>query len=474
MAIEQIIQYNSDSRYFAGFLQAMIKESAIVGSVSQNGGSIVLKLDESDEKALENFAALSNKYLAHSLFLGEIQTLHVSTNNPKTDVTSPAYEISACPRCLEALSDPSSQEYLNDALTCKHYSNSENASGTGFYDTKYYSPHYTQGSTLLVVDPKNVHKLFLMTEDEIQALFSIEKPVLKVTIKDETLKEISGKKFINIKSPHSIKSNLVALNARESEVDYLFFQESDDLKIVVVQKNITLIRDARGLGKKLQNFSQERVTNRFLNIAQEAGFTKASLCANLSSRDGISFLVSNETGAKKVIKFQPFVLGDVLELMAKDTNKSRLLPNFALKYPHIMQELAEHEAYDAFETIAAILELKEKSFEAVSDKSLEFYGNGGLKIDANFSEQGFDYVSFLGSIMSFKLANTEEHYLAYSIFEALGDMAIQTLLQLKIRFKTEPIVMMGDMFENSVLYSRILSKFATSNPYFSKGFALDE
>jgi len=127
-----------------------------------------------------------------------------------------------------------------------------------------------------------------------------------------------------------------------------------------------------------------------------------------------------------------------------------------------------------FETVASILELKEKSFESVSDKSLEFHGNGGLKIDANYSDDGFDYVSFLGSIMSFKLADTDEHYLAYSIFEALGDMAISTLGQLKTKFKIDKFVMMGDMFENTVLYSRILSKFQLNNPYFSKGFALDD
>jgi len=471
MAIQQIIKYNSESKYFAGFLQAMIKESGIVGSVSQSDESIVLKLDDSDANAVTEFSALSNKYLAHSLFLGEIQTINIDANHPKADFTSPSYDISACPRCLEALTDPSSEDYLNDSLRCNHYSNEISAE---FYDNKYYSPHYTQGSALLVVDPKNVQKLFVMTPDEIKALFSIEKPTLKVTIKDETLKELSGKKFINIKSPHSIKSNLVALNARESEIEYLFYEESDDLKVAVVQKNITVIRDVRGVSKKLQDLHTDNVLNRFLNIAKEAGFIKGVIGVNLSSRNGITFLVSNETGAKIVIKFQPFVLNDVLELMAKDKNKSRLLPNFSQKFPQIMQELSENENYGLFETIATVLELQEKSFESVSDKSLEFHGNGGLKIDANFSDEGFDYVSFLGSIMSFKLANTDEHYLAYSIFEALGDMAIQTLLQLKVRFKVENVVMMGDMFENSVLYSRILSKFTTSNPYFSKGFALDD
>ena len=471
MAIKQVIKYKSDSKYFAGFLQSMINESGIVGSISQADDSIVMRLDDSDPQAIEDFSQLSNKYLAHSLFLGDIQTIQVDSESLESDFKSPTYNISACPRCLERLTDPASEDYLNDSLKCTHYSNEANED---FYDSKYYSPHYSEGSDLLIVDPNSVNRLFMMTEGEIKALFSIEKPTLKVTIKDEVLRDLTGKNFINIKSPYSVKSNLVALNARESEIEYLFFESSDDLKVVVVQDNLTVIRDARGVTKELKNLDADKAINRFLNIAQEAEFEKGSIAANLSTRDGISFIVSNETGVKKVISFQDFRLKDVLQLMSNDENKSKLLPNFEKKFPKIMEELRENDEYGMFEIVGAILGLKDKNFESVSDKSLEFHGNGGLKIDAAFSADGFDYVSFIGSIMSFKLADTDEHYLAYSIFEALGDMAISTLGQLKTKFKIDKFVMMGDMFENTVLYSRILSKFQLNNPYFSKGFAIDD
>jgi hypothetical protein len=39
-------------------------------------------------------------------------------------------------------------------------------------------------------------------------------------------------------------------------------------------------------------------------------------------------------------------------------------------------------------------------------------------------------------------------------------------------FNIDKFIMMGDMFSNSVLYSRVLSKFQLSNPYFSKAIAL--
>lgn len=471
MAIKQTIQYNSKNRYFGGFLQAIIDESGIKASIEQNNNEIVLALDDTDEKALAAFSLLTTKYLPNSIFIGEIKSKGENLEIEPSKFKSPAYNIALCPKCLEALVDPASPTYLDDSIKCTHYSNSEVYESS---DNTIYSPHYSEGNTVLVVEPKNINNLFIMTEDEKKALFSIEKPTLKVTIKDESLKELTGKNFINIKSPFDMRSTMVALNAKESEVPYLFFEDLHDLKVVVVQKNITMIKETKGLQSELEELSPEPDLNRFLNISKEAGFNKNAIGASLSLEHGISFMATNEQGSKKVLTIQHFVLKDVLEQMRADDKKSKLLVNFEKNYPKIIEEMNANPEFGMFETLASILELKNKNFEAVSDKALEFRGNGGLKIDTFFGELGFDYVSFIGSIMSFKLAGTDEHYLAYSIFEALGDMTINTLNQLKTKFKKDNFVIMGSMFENTVLYSRIMSKFQLSNPYFSKLFALDD
>lgn len=388
-----------------------------------------------------------------------------------TAFESESYDIALCPKCLETLTDPASRNYLDDTLVCRHYNPIELKS---YPDMTTFSPHYSEGDTLLVVDSTKVQELFIMTEEEIKALFSIEKPTLKVTIKDETLKVITGKKFLFIQSPYSVRSTLVALNAKESEVPYLFFRPTKALKIVVIQKHITIIEDTKGLAQRLEPLREENSLNRFLNIAKEAQFTKGTIGADLSRTHGITFMVQNEVGSKKVIRFHPFVLSEVLEKLAMHQDKQRLLEHFAQKYPQIIETLQSNPNYGLFETLAAILEVKPKGFEAVSDKALEFRGNGGLQIDAYFHEGRFDYASLIGSVMSFKLGGVEEHFLAYSIFESLGDMTIQVCNQLKDQFKINAYVMMGNMFENSVLYSRILSKFQLANPYFSKLFALDD
>ena len=468
MAIKQVITYNSANKYFAGFLNYILKEVKLEGSVTQSKNKITLLIDDKDEKKLESFSKIVASYLPHSIFLGDIATKTVDEMAYSKPFKSPSYEIALCPRCLEDLTRPSSDKYLDDTIRCNHYSND-----TVFDEADYtlFSPHYSKCCTVLLCNASKVDDLFIMTNDEKKVLFSIEKPSIKVTIKDESLKQMTGKTYINIKSPYNVKSSLAALNAEDSQIDYLFFEDTNETKAVVVQKNITLIRDKK-ISAKLINFNEDNQINRFLNIANEIECKNEAIGAYLSN-SGISFIVSNEVGVQKAVNIDEFCLEKLINDMKNDERKSILLENFSKKYPKILEQLDSNN-YNLFETLSVVLELDDLSFDALSNKALEFRGNGGLKIDMNFSDDGFDYVSLIGSVMSFKLAATEDHYLAYSIFEAYGDMAISIMNQLNKKFRIDNYIMLGDMFENSVLYSRILSKFSIQKPYFSKDFALDD
>lgn len=467
MAIKQTIKYNSENKYFAGFLQNIIDEVNIKGSVSFSNNEIELLLDDKDTTKLEEFSILSQKYLPRSIFLSHIQTNTTDDEIIPSKFESDDYDIAPCPKCLEMINNPSNENYLNESLKCSHYSNKAT---TEYYDNTIFSPHYSNGCAVLVTNPQKIDDLFIVTQDEIEALFSIEKPTIKVTIKDETLKELTGKKFINIKLPYNIKSTLASINAKESDIDYMFFYDTSDLYSVVVQKNLSIIYASR-VAKQLDNLDENPVINRFLNIMDEAKYKNNAIGTNLSTH-GISFIVKNEIGVKEVLRFQTFDLEIVLSNFAKDEKRTKLIKNFEAKFPSIYNNLKK-ESLGLFETISIILELDFNTFDALCDKSYEFRGNGGLKIDTYFYDDGFDYEAFIGSIISFKLAGVDMHYLAYSIFEAIADMSITVMNQLQTKFKIDKYIMMGDMFSNNVLYSRILSKFQLSNPYFSKSIALD-
>jgi len=467
MAIVQTIKYNSDNRYFAGFLQSIIDESNIDGYVEFRDGTIRLVLNQNDREALERFSELSNRYLPQSIFLSDIETNIEDIEVKKSRFKSEPYNISLCPKCLEMISTPSSPHYLDDKIECHHYSNDE---AFKYSDNSLFSPHYTEGSVVLLCDSKEVDNLFILTQREKEILFSIEKPTIKATIRDEELKELTGKKYIYLKAPFDIRSTLVAINAKDSDISYLFFQDNSDLKVITIQDNISIIRADR-VAKELKALHQDSVINRFLNILDEANFAKA-VGAYISTK-GISFLIDDSKEVKRVIEFREFDLEDTLEQMRANPVREKLLKNFANSFRDSYERLIESKSRDIFETLATILDIPNPSFESLSDKSLEFRGNGGLKIDMNFDEN-FDYASMIGSVMSFKLAGAEDFFIAYSIFEALGDMTISVLNQLKKKFDIKESIMMGDIFSNSVFYSRILSKYQIHNPYFSKDIALDE
>jgi hydrogenase maturation factor HypF (carbamoyltransferase family) len=116
----------------------------------------------------------------------------------------------------------------------------------------------------------------------------------------------------------------------------------------------------------------------------------------------------------------------------------------------------------------------DSGYENVSEKALEFRGSGGVKIDTNLIESGIDYADFVGSVISFRLAGVPKAHLAYSVFETLADLQISIFNQLKTKHSIENFIVAGGLYENSVFYSRVMSKFAMSHPFFSKEFALTQ
>ncbi|MCF6200511.1 MAG: hydrogenase [Hydrogenimonas sp.] len=469
MSIVQKIEYKIDYDYFAGFIQNLIDMSGVKGYVSQESdANIKIVLSEDDAPSLERFAKLTQKYLPNSILLGKVETLQSDEPVKNEKFISKKYPLAPCPICLEEITEPSSERYLDDTIECRHYSNKEAYLDD---DQTLFSPHYNENDTILITDSRKATDLFFLTEEEIKALFSIEKPTLKVTIKDEELKSITKKSFFRVKAPYNIKSVLAALSAKESEIEYLFFNEREnEPKVIVIKDRVHMIYDNR-ISKPLKNLSDDRAMNRFLNAMDEAGYDSA-VCAYLSLGCGISFYAYKNSKGKKVVDLGDFSLKKSLQNMESNPIRSKLLNNFKNSFANEWSIL-ENSDLDIFATAAAILGLEENSYEAISDKALEFRGNGGLKIDMNFNENGLDYESMIGSIMSFKIAGAENSHLAYSIFEAIGDMAISVTGQLKQKLKIEETIFLGDIFENSVLFSRILSKLQSSNPFFPTKIALD-
>ena len=451
--IKQSIVYKTNLEYFAGYIQNIIDTTGVEASVSFEDKKIELLINPEDANAQE-FSNRLSLYLPNSIYIGHIQTESVELKKiKKTQFTSKSYPtLSLCRECLEGEVTPES--------VCTHYSNQ----ATAYQDESKYCDSYNDGDAVLIIDGSKIDTLFNMTKKEQELLFSIEKPMLKVTIKDEELITKTGQSFIYVKAQSSATSYLLT---KKTDLPYLFFKPTEELKLIVVNDSISIVHDNQ-LSATLQNYNDDTVINRFINIQKEFGLNKGSIGLYANTQE-ISFVATSPSKTGRILEFNHFDANTELELLL--SKRAKLIDNFNEKFPNILN--TDMTNFTLFEVIATILDL-EPTFEALSDKSLEFRGNGGVKIDTKYKNDLFDYGAFIGSIISFRLAGTPTHYIAYSVFESLADFFIIIYQESKSKIKVDDFIIFGDMFSNNVLYSRILSKMSVKKPYFSQMFALDE
>lgn len=441
--IKQTIIFNSQNKYFAGYIQFFINKSGLIGSVDQDFNKITVCIDDSSLAKVDSFSKFLTEYLPHSIFLDSFNVENNTQNIRPSNFISESYRIRRCKLCIEECKN-----------ICDHYSNQEINIPVSKIKNFYES------GDIVVIKASSLTKICNITESELKLLFSIEKPVVKVTIVDPKLIEITGKNFMKVK---------IYDDSFEIIDDYVFESDDNNIEVIQVKDNISVIKNNK-FPENLDNLNSNQLFNRFLNIKNEANFEEV-IGINFDTTN-ISFLHTKGNETKEIIAFQKFELNRVVNSI-KDKN-SKLYKNFAMKFPDIIKNLESYNDLDFFSTISLILNLDQFSFETLSDKSCEFRGNGGMKLDTYFDEEGFDYRSFIASVMVFLLAESRKSHIAYSVFESLADMGIYVANQLSNKLGTKNFIVMGDIFSNNILYGRILTKFSISKPFFSKMYALSK
>ena len=439
--IKQTIIFNSKNKYFAGYIQFFMNKSGLIGSVDQDFNKITVCIDDSNLAKIDGFSKLLTDYLPHSIFLDSFNVEKDICNIQQLSFVSESYNLGRCKLCVE--------EGKN---ICDHYSNQA-----------INMPHsriknFYENGDIVIIKASSLTKICNITENELKLLFSIEKPVVKVTIDDPILIGLTGKNFMRVK---------VYDDSFQDFDDYVFEQDENNIEVIQVKDNISVIKNKK-FPENLDNLDSNQLFNRFLNIKNEANF-EGAIGINFDTTN-ISFLHTKGSETKEIIAFQKFEFCHTFDAI-RDKN-SKLYKNFAMKFPDIIKNLESYNDLDFFSTISLVLDLDQFSFEALSDKSCEFRGNGGMKLDTYFNEEGFDYRSFIVSVMVFVLAESRKSHIAYSVFESLADMGIYVSNQLSNKLGTNNFVVMGNIFSNNIFYGRILTEFSTSKPFCSKMYAL--
>jgi hypothetical protein len=189
----------------------------------------------------------------------------------------------------------------------------------------------------------------------------------------------------------------------------------------------------------------------------------------LSFAEPDSFVGAHDPDGRitRLIEFLPLPVPgtDLLDAIASiDDNGHRLVANYRQAFPRLYDGVASFSPdEEAKETEALAWLLAANSLllgleQADLERALLPAG-GGVKVDTVVIEQGDRYLldgrRLLRSVMSYAIAGVPRDVLARSIFESLGDFAVDAVRRLLRDWKAEAIVCVGDLFAaNNILRLR--------------------
>lgn len=466
MATVQTIKLGTTKTYYGGFLQSLLKEHNIDGYVVQEKNIISIVINDTDNNKLSAFFDSINKNLPFSLFFESIETTNTIPQIKELIVDK--VDDRVCPKCLREILNSKNKEYLNIDYKCNHYGISQTYTDTKF-DTlgSDYSYDYFDGSYLLICDTTKLDELFLLSQKEKTTLLSYEKPILKVSINDEELIQKVGKKFIDVKIFATAKESIIAYQNREKK--YLFAKDKGEFRVFINQEKCHILND-NSFSTPLKPLDSDKTRNIILNTLDEFGITKGAVIFDLSS-SGMYVYINKPDGLARVSTLSKGVSKTLIkDIQTYNGKKERLIENYKAKYPSVYEKLLAFDTNDLFDVLSIILELKPN--ETINEKSLEFIGNGGIKLDVKIgSDYAIDHIQLISSILSYRIADVEASIISYSFYESLVEM-LQLIVDEANKKEKKELVFVGDMLQNQALYSKIIKKMSHLEPKISNRYTL--
>lgn len=413
------------------------------------------------------------------------------------------------------------------------------------YRVFYNLSRYEKDSVLMLINANRISSYVSLIDKEFNALLSIERPLLHVTLQDQLLKEKIGATS-DVKYPDEGFSILLAKELQQLGQDYIFYKdvtkdtEADllmdfDLEVtsqkdmkLFINKEINFIASgervvfpstmlpvtnsvsvAHGLVAlpqedamlidKMEHFESVHAakvavlegendttyhSNQRIMAQDEASFMSViaehalfgQKCVGVHFEEEASFLYYDAKQVIRVVPVKKFEIENLLERISSLREGSdRLVINFKNKFADTYEQIEQLQSKSdatVFEAASVILGLKSQGFEAVSREALHFVGKGGMQIDMHVSDNRFDHVAFLASLISYRLAGVDSVLLSYSIFESFGDYFNDILTQIMGKTKAEHVVLCGTAFANQSLFSRMQRNLKLVPPFVNKNYPI--
>ncbi len=369
---------------------------------------------------------------------------------------------------------------------------------------------------VIPTDISLVQKMVNITQEELQILMTLEKPIMraKVNMVYET-KEILSKNRIKIRMPNSVMLQLICEELFSRGVEFIC-KSSDtkkydsfldyDVKIPKIPDiEVTLLENGEiviikgdeyasdDLKKDLDKFKDNSI-RKFVSILKERElFDFKSSCFYFSKRyDDKVMYHDNDKGMLSLVGFPAFSsIRDIFSAIKKmDENGEKLIEKYQDAFPKLYSFLhrakipkrLSNNFFNYISFVSLIVGFSDNfkdAGEVLIEKAEDFGGQKGVRIDMKLQNEDkihsdFDPYRFLRSAMSFKLAGCDDMTLSYGIIESFAYFISDMADAHKETLGSQKITLGGSLFGYKLISEPVAKNLlANHNIYFNHELSID-
>ncbi|WP_187884013.1 protein hydE [Helicobacter pylori] len=328
--------------------------------------------------------------------------------------------------------------------------------GALFFSLKNPSP------SVIFSDLSSVLTCTKLPLEDAQYLASLEKPSIKASLKS-VFKDTFKNDEIIAQLPFDPILNLLCHILQDEGIEFVFTHESRSCEVLLHYE--ALFKTPKRLITPTKKFVLENnlSTLPFKNELEFLSTTSNSIVLYFSFKRPTRLLL-HANGSLKTLLSVKFDFNQIFNLLKQDEKASRMLKNYAAKFPDFYARIAELSKYnlgganllDFFCILGFVLGYSEDfCAQSVISLAKECLRPKGPRIDYKILKDdslkmALNFSKIMHSAMSFRLAGVENEILSLGILDSLAEFLGNFIWDNAQNFSVQEVTIAGDFFGEKV------------------------
>ncbi|GAA8528135.1 protein hydE [Helicobacter pylori] len=307
--------------------------------------------------------------------------------------------------------------------------------------------------------------------EDAKYLASLEKPSIKASLKS-VFKDTFKNDEIIAQLPFDPILNLLCRILQDEGIEFVFMHESRSCEVLLHYE--TLFKTPKRLITPTKKFVLENNLSAiaFKDELEFLSATPNSIVLYLSFKRPTRLLL-HANGSLKTLLSVSFDFNQSLNLLKQDEKASRMLQNYAAKFPDFYAHLLELSKYnlgganllDFFRILGFVLGYSEDfCTQSVISLAKECLRPKGPRIDYKILKDdslkmALNFSKIMHSAMSFRLAGVENEILSLGILDSLAEFLGNFIWDNAQNFSVQEVTIAGDFFGEKVFLDLFVRYF---------------